>query len=87
MEYCDRDIGDAPEILAISEDTLMILPSLLFWRAGKKCLDVRNGPYNVPIRILLSLAFLQRYHKEAGVTVNMAGKSSSEENEGCLISV
>jgi hypothetical protein len=31
-------------MLAMSDETLMILPSLLFWRAGRKYLEVRNGP-------------------------------------------
>jgi hypothetical protein len=38
------EIDDGPSMLAMSEETLMILPIGLRESAGRKCFEVRNGP-------------------------------------------
>jgi hypothetical protein len=45
MRDSERILIYGPAILAISEETLMIRPSLLFDSNGRKCFDVKNGPF------------------------------------------
>ena len=38
------ELENRPDILAMSEETLMIFPCLLLERAGRKYFDVKKGP-------------------------------------------